>query len=87
MILMSTDANPDPGGSREEAHRILEAVPDERVSAALALLRQLAEAEPDGELPRRRFRTVGVFDGETDLGRRAKELARHELGGGSSKSA
>jgi len=27
-----------------------------------------------------------VFDGERDLGRRSKELARHELGGGSSKS-
>lgn len=84
---MTTGENPDPGVSREEARRLLEAVPEERVSAALAALRQLAEAQPDTELPRRRFRTVGVFDGERDLGRRAKELARHELGGGSSKSA
>ncbi|WP_410647472.1 hypothetical protein [Amycolatopsis sp. cmx-4-54] len=40
-------------------------------------LRQLAEAPSDTEPPRRRFRTVGVFDGERDLGRRSKELARH----------
>ena len=83
---MMTGVNPDPEHPREEARRLLEAVPDERVSAALILLRQLAEQDPDAEQPRRRFRTVGVFDGDPDLGRRAKEIARHELGG-SSKSA
>ncbi|MER7862654.1 hypothetical protein ABTX61_26395 [Amycolatopsis japonica] len=84
---MTTGECPDPVAPREEARRLLEAVPDERVSAALAALRQLAEAPSDAEPPRRRFRTVGVFDGERDLGRRSKELARRELGGGSSKSA
>jgi len=84
---MTTGENPGPGVRREEARRLLEAVPDERVSAALAALRQLAETQPDAESPRRRFRTAGVFDGDRDLGRRAKELARHELGGGSSQSA
>lgn len=84
---MTTGVNPDPEHPREEARRLLEAVPDERVSAALTLLRQLAEQDPDAERPRRQFRTVGVFDGEHDLGRRAKEIARHELGGEASKSA
>lgn len=84
---MATSEAPDPGAPREEARRLLEAVPDERVSAALAALRQLAEVSPDAEPPRRRFRTVGVFEGEHDLGRRAKEVARRELGSGSGKSA
>ena len=71
---------------RADAHRLLDAVPDERVSAALELLRQLAE-QPETERARRRFRTVGIFDGEPDLGRRSKEIARRELGGESSKTA
>jgi hypothetical protein len=49
-------------------------------------LRPFAE-RPETERPRRRFRTVGVFDGEPDLGRRSKEIARRELGGESSKTA
>jgi hypothetical protein len=71
---------------RAAAHRLLDAVPDERVSDALTLLRQFAD-QPETERPHRRFRTVGVFDGEPDLGRRSKEIVRQELGGGSSKSA
>ena len=84
---MTSSEVPDPGGLREDARRFHEPVPDERMSAALAALRQLAEAPLDAEPPRRRFRTVGVFDGEPDLGRRAKEVVRRELGSGSSKSA
>ncbi|WP_158077412.1 hypothetical protein [Amycolatopsis keratiniphila] len=53
-----------------------------RVSAVPTPPRQSAEAQPDDEPSRRRFRMAGVFDGEHDLGRRSKELARHELGGG-----
>ncbi|QXV60806.1 hypothetical protein CVV72_29975 [Amycolatopsis sp. TNS106] len=84
---MTTGESPNSAAPREEARRLLTAVPDERVSAALAALRRLTEAPLGAEPRRRRFRTVGVFDGEHDLGRRAKELARDELGGGSSKSA
>lgn len=78
---MSADPNRDSPEPRADAHRALDAVPDERVSTALALLRQLAD-DPGAEQPRRQFRTVGVFDGEPDLGRRAKEIAWRELGGG-----
>lgn len=83
---MSSEGSREPAESREAARRLLEAVPDERVSAALSMLRQLAD-EPEAEQPRRRFRTVGVFDAEPDLGRRSKTIARDELGGGSSKTA
>ncbi|WP_166459560.1 hypothetical protein [Amycolatopsis pithecellobii] len=46
---------------------------------------RLADA-PEAERPRRRFRTVGVFDAEPDLGKRSKTIAGDELGG-SSKTA
>ncbi|RSN59084.1 hypothetical protein DMH01_24165 [Amycolatopsis sp. WAC 04182] len=48
---------PEPFSLREEARRLLDTVPDERL--------------PAGQ-PRRCFRTVGVFDGEHDLGRSCK---------------
>lgn len=82
---MTSEESHEPAESREAARRLVEAVPDERVSAALTMLRQLAE-EPEAEPPRRRFRTVGVFDAEPDLGKRSKTIARDELGG-SSKTA
>jgi hypothetical protein len=58
---------------REEAHRLLDTLPDERLIDAIELLREWAAVER-GERPRRRFRTTGVFDGEPDLGERAKDL-------------
>lgn len=76
-------SSPEP---RETAHRLLDEVPAERVPAVVDLLRrELGKSEPGSV--RRRFRTVGVFDGEPDLGRRSKEIARQELGGKPSKSA
>ncbi len=60
---------------REEAHRLLDAVPEDRLPDAIELLRQWAEVER-GERPRRRFRTTGVFDGEPDLAVRSKEIVR-----------
>jgi hypothetical protein len=83
---MSSEGSQEPAESREAARRLLEAVPDERVSAALSMLRQLAE-EPEAEQPRRRFRTVGVFEAEPDLGKRSKTIVRDELAGGSGKTA
>lgn len=70
---------------RSRAHRLLDAVPDERVSDAVDMLQRLAE--PGSSDRRRRFRTVGVFDGEPDLGGRVKDIARGELGNGSSQTA
>jgi hypothetical protein len=82
---MTSEGSQDPAEPREAARRLLEAVPDERVSAALMMLRQLAD-EPGAERPPRRFRTIGVFDGERDLGKRSKAIVHDELGG-SSKTA
>ncbi|WP_066074161.1 hypothetical protein [Frankia sp. EI5c] len=64
---------------REEAHRLLDALPEDRLSEAVELLRQWAAAE-HGERPRRRFRTTAVFDGEPDLGERTKEVVRDVWG-------
>lgn len=82
---MTSEGSQESAEPREAARRLLEAVPDERVSAALTMLQQLAN-EP-AERPPRRFRTIGVFDGERDLGKRSKTIVHDELGGGSSKTA
>ncbi|MBN6035050.1 helix-turn-helix domain-containing protein [Amycolatopsis sp. 195334CR] len=71
---------------RTDAHQLLDRVPGSRLDEAAAFLRELAEPEQVDQ-PRRRFRTVGVFDGEPDLGRRAKEITRRELGGRSNRTA
>jgi hypothetical protein len=60
---------------REEAHRLLDEVPEDKLPDAVELLRQWAEAER-GERPRRRFRTTATFDGDPDLGARSKEIIR-----------
>jgi hypothetical protein len=60
---------------REDAHRLLDALPEDRLPDAIELLRQWADAE-HSEHPRRRFRTTAIFDGEPDLGARAKEIVR-----------
>ncbi|OHV42524.1 hypothetical protein BBK14_31935 [Parafrankia soli] len=71
---------------RDEAHRLLDALPEDRLSDAVELLRQWAEVER-GERPRRQFRTTAVFDGEPDLGERAKEVVREAWGDGDRRSA
>jgi hypothetical protein len=71
---------------REAAHQLVDKLPEERLPAVIELLRK----ETTGTVPdqaRRRFRTVGVFAGEPDLGKRSKEISRRELGGKSSKTA
>lgn len=71
--------------ARKTAHQLVDALPRELVPDATALLQRLVHTgQPP---PQRRFRTVGVFDGEPDLGRRAKEIARRELGRTSDKTA
>ncbi|WP_086821832.1 hypothetical protein [Allokutzneria sp. NRRL B-24872] len=67
--------------AREDARHLLDAVPDDQIPAVLELLRSFV-GTADQEPPRRRFRTVGVFDGPPDLGATAKEIARRELGEG-----
>ena len=59
---------------REEAHRLIDAVPEDQLADAVEMLRQWASPEP-GDVPRRQFRTTAIFDGEPDLGTRAKTIA------------
>jgi hypothetical protein len=69
---------------REDAHNVLDALPDDQVPAALDLLRKLAHAGGVQETRRRGrvFQSMGVGHAEHDLGARAKEIARQELGQG-----
>ncbi len=54
--------------------RLAEAVPDDQVPAAAALLRQLVRKSG-----RRTFRSEGIISAEPDLGMRAKEIVRESL--------
>ena len=65
---------------REEAHKLLDAVPEDRLTDAIDMLRQWASLESD-DAPRRRFRTTAIFDGEHDLGTRAKQVVRDAWSG------
>lgn len=71
---------------REEAHRLLDAVPEDRLRDAVNMLRQWASPEP-GDVPHRRFRTTAIFDGEHDLGARAKQVVREAWSGGEDATA
>jgi Uncharacterized protein conserved in bacteria (DUF2191). len=71
---------------REEAHRLLEAVPEDRLPDAIELLRQWTDVE-HGEDHGRRFRTTAIFDGEPDLGERAKAIVRDVWTGQEPRSA
>jgi hypothetical protein len=61
---------------REEAHRLLDEVPEAQLAAAVDLLRTLGPDEPAEPIQRRRFRTTANFDGEPDLSARAKQITR-----------
>jgi hypothetical protein len=71
---------------REEAHRLLDAVPEDRLTDAVDMLRQWASPEP-GDVPHRRFRTTAIFDGEPDLGVRVKQVIREAWSGGEAATA
>lgn len=62
--------------THEELLRLAEAVPDDQVPAATALLRQLVRKSG-----RRTFRSEGIISAEPDLAERAKEIVRDELNG------
>jgi len=65
---------------REEAHRLIDAVPEDQLADAVQMLRQWSSPEPD-DVPRRQFRTTAIFDGEPDLGTRAKAIVRDAWAG------
>lgn len=59
---------------RDDAHRLVDELPDEQLDEAFEALRRVhGEAS---RAPRRRFRTTSTFDGEHDLGARAKDIVR-----------
>ncbi|MGY4100987.1 hypothetical protein ACW2Q0_15725 [Nocardia sp. R16R-3T] len=60
--------------SHEELVQLAEAVPDDQVPAATALLRQLVQKSG-----RRTFHSEGIISAEPDLAERAKEIVREEL--------
>jgi hypothetical protein len=71
---------------RDDAHRLLDARPEDRLMDGIGLLREWAEME-HGERPRRRFRTTASFDGDPDLGARAKDIVREAWDGQERRSA
>jgi hypothetical protein len=55
---------------------LADAVPDDRVPAAVALLRQLAGSAR----PRREFSCTATLSAEPDLAERSEDILRDELG-------
>ncbi len=71
---------------RDDAHRLLDAVPDEQLANVVELLRGWVEAESEPAAVRT-FRTIGAFEAEPDYAERSKELAREHRSGVNSKTA
>lgn len=67
--------------TRDDVHRLVDEIAPDRLDDAATLLRQVAE-ESAPEQPRRTFGSLGAGRGPSDLGERAKEIARQELGEG-----
>lgn len=66
--------------TREDAHHLVDAVPDDVVPAVIEWLRQLTEG--GRPLARRRFQSLGAGEAESDLAERSAEILRRELGEG-----
>lgn len=64
--------------TRDELHRLVDQIEDDKVPSAVALLREVAEHDqPAGEQEprRRRLASAGIFDsGQRDLSERVEEL-------------
>lgn len=67
--------------TREDVHRLVDEIAPDRLDDAAALLRHVAD-DSATEGPRRQFGSLGAGRGPRDLGARAKEIARQELGEG-----
>lgn len=64
--------------TRDDAHRLVDALDDQQVRQAVEVLRQLAD-EPD-EQTTREFAWIGSWSAEPDLGERSGDILRQELG-------
>jgi hypothetical protein len=64
--------------SREDVHRLLDAVPETRLPA----LEQLLRASLNGPMPAapRRFTSTGTLSAEHDLAERSEEILREDTG-------
>jgi len=69
---------------RDEAHRLIDALPEEQIAAFVEMLRQRTDTG-NIQRPLRRFRTTATFDGEPDLGARPKGLIRSDWDGDTEK--
>ena len=69
---------------RDEAHRLIDAVPEEQIAAFVEILRQWADTG-NNQRPLRRFRTTAIFDGEPALGARSKDIIRSGWDGDTEK--
>ena len=71
--------------TREDAHRLVDELPAERLDDVVRVLRGWSTSPEigellDGEPVVRKFRTTAIFEGEPDLGSRVKDILRSELG-------
>lgn len=62
---------------RDEAHRLIDELPEERLDDVFRALQQAWKEALAPPARRRSFRTTAAFEGDPDLGARAKDLA-HE---------
>jgi hypothetical protein len=62
--------------SREDVHRLVDAVPEARLPVVERLLRATI-GPPAGELPRR-FASTGTLSAEHDLAERAEQVLRED---------
>ncbi len=70
--------------SREDMHRLIDAVPDEQLAAVGEAVHATIAAGATGERrssePRRSFASAGTLSAEHDLAERAEEVLRTEPG-------
>lgn len=64
--------------TREDAHRLVDALDEQRARQAVEVLRQLADESEDE--PARDFAWIGMLSAEPDLAERSGEILRRELG-------
>jgi hypothetical protein len=64
-------------GTRDDAHRLVDALDDDQVAQAVQVLRQLAD-EPEEPLARE-FSWIGMLSAEPDLAERSSQIVRREF--------
>lgn len=65
--------------TRDDAHRLVDAVPDDEVATVVEWLRQVTGAARAGR-PRRKFQSLGAGEADPHLATRSAEILRGEFG-------